>query len=366
MSDDTLPPEPDMIEGAPHPRHSKNLFGQNAAEMAFLDAYHGGRMHHAWLISGPKGVGKATLAWRIARFLLTQSDDTPPAATLAPADPNHPVLHRMAVLAEPRLLLCRRGYDEKKKRLKTVITIDEVRKLKGFFNLSAADGGWRVAVVDAADELNSSAANGLLKILEEPPEKTVLLLVAHQPSMLLPTIRSRCRSLRCEALSEADMGKALAQVGRVEDMSPALAALSGGAPGQAVRLLSDDGVGLYGQIMALIGTAPGLAREQALALADKCTGRGNENRYALMLHLIDLALVRLARHGAGMAMVEAANGELALAARLAGNAAQARIWADLQQVISAKTGHARAVNLDPGQVILDTFLQIDSAARRAS
>lgn len=364
--DDALP-EPDAVAGAPHPRFAAQVFGQERAAQAFLDAYNGGRMHHAWLISGPKGVGKATLAWQIARFLLSQDSNSqfaPPGDLMV--DPGAPVMSRISALAEPRLLLCRRGWDEKKKRLKTVITIDEVRKLKSFFNLSAADGGWRVAIVDAADELNTSAANGLLKILEEPPEKVVILLVAHQPSKLLPTIRSRCRSLRCETLGDSDLGKVLAQVGQQADMSPALAALSGGAPGQAIRLLADDGVKLYGQIIGLIATAPGLDRGLALALADKCAARGNESTYALMIELITLALVRLARHGAGMPMVEAANGELALAEKVAGHAHQARIWANLQQELSAKTSHARAVNLDPGQVILDTFMQIDKAVRRAS
>lgn len=367
MSEDDALPEPDAVAGAPHPRHAGQVFGQSHAEAAFLEAFNGGRMHHAWLISGPKGVGKATLAWQIARFLLTQEGESlfGPPGDLA-VDPSAPVIARMAALAEPRLLLCRRPYDLKTKRLKTAITIDEVRKLKGFFNLSAADGGWRVAIVDAADELNSAAANGLLKILEEPPEKVVILLVAHQPSKLLPTIRSRCRSLRCDTLAEADMGKVLAQVGHSGSMSPALAMLSGGAPGQAIRLLADDGLKLYGQIIGLIGTAPGLDRGLALALADKCAARGNESTYALMIELITLALVRLARHGAGMPMIEAANGELTLAEKLSATAHQSRIWANLQQEISAKTTHARAVNLDPAQVILDMFIQIDKAARRIS
>ena len=367
MSEDDALPEPDAAEGAPHPRHAGQVFGQARAEAAFLEAFNGGRMHHAWLISGPKGVGKATLAWQIARFLLTQDGDSlfGPPGDLA-VDPSAPVIARMAALAEPRLLLCRRPWDPKKKRLKTAITIDEVRKLKGFFNLSAADGGWRVAIVDSADELNPAAANGLLKILEEPPEKVAILLVAHQPSKLLPTIRSRCRSLRCDTLDEAGMGKVLTQVGHADDMSPALAALSGGSPGQAIRLLADEGVKLYGQIIGLIGTAPNLDRRLALALADKCSARGNEGTYALMVGLVSLALVRLARFGAGLPMVEAAQGELALAEKLAANAVQARIWANLQQEISAKTTHARVVNLDPALVILDMFMRIDKAARRAA
>ena len=367
MSEEESLPEPDAVDGAPHPRFAAQVFGQGAAEAAFLDAYNGGKMHHAWLVSGPEGVGKATLAWQLARFLLAQDGESlfGPPLDIA-VDPASPVIARIAALSEPRLRLCRRPWDPKTKRLKKAITIDEVRKLKGFFNLSATDGGWRVVIIDTADELNTAAANGLLKILEEPPEKVVIFLISHQPSKLLPTIRSRCRTLRCAPLGEAEMGNALAQVGHDNDITPALATLSSGSPGQAIRLLADDGVALYGQIMQLIQTAPGLDRGLALALADKCAARGQESRYDLTLALIDLALVRLARHGAGMPMLEAANGELALAGKLAGNEAQARIWADLQQSLSAKIAHARAVNLDPAQVILDTFLQIDSAARRAN
>ncbi len=366
MSEEDALPEPDAVDGAPHPRFAAEVFGQEAAQAAFLSAYNGGKMHHAWLVSGSKGVGKATLAWQLSRFLLAQDGESlfGPPMDIA-VDPASPVVARIAALSEPRLRLCRRPWDPKTKRLKKAITIDEVRKLKGFFNLSATDGGWRVVIIDAADELNTAAANGLLKILEEPPEKVVMFLIAHQPSRLLPTIRSRCRSLRCAPLEAADMGKALAQVGHADDITPALAALSGGSPGMAIGLLADEGVVLYGQIIDLVRTTPALDRGLALALADKCAARGQESRYDLTLALIDLALVRLARHGAGLPMIEAATGELELASRLANSEYQARIWADLQQSLSAKIAHARAVNLDPAQVILDTFLQIDSAARRA-
>jgi DNA polymerase III subunit delta' len=164
-------------------------------------------MHHAWLISGPKGVGKATLAWKIARFLLAEAPADaglfgapPPPATLdLPHD--HPIVRRTTALSESRLCLVRRGWDEKAKRLKSEITVDEARRLKSFLSLSAADGGRRVILVDAVDEMNTNAANALLKILEEPPARTTLLLVSHQPARLLPTIRSRCRDLRCATLA---------------------------------------------------------------------------------------------------------------------------------------------------------------------
>ena len=176
MTDETRP-EPDRIEGAPHPRDTASLYGQGVAEARFLEALGSGRMHHAWLITGPRGVGKATLAWRMARVLLT--DDPEPEAGLFGApeprtsletDPEHPVIRRIMAGSEPRLFHLRRPWDEKGGRLRAEITVDETRGLKSFFGLSAADGGRRVVLVDAAEEMNTSAANAILKLLEEPPQ----------------------------------------------------------------------------------------------------------------------------------------------------------------------------------------------------
>ena len=230
MSDGDDLPEADRAAGAPHPRHTVQLFGQDAAEAAFLDATREGRRHHAWLVTGARGVGKATLAWRIARHLRAGQDDGPGlfGEATAPATldipPEHPVARRMAALSDPGTLLIRRAWDADRKRLKAQITVDEVRKLNGFFGLSATDDGTRVVIVDSADEMNTSAANAILKVLEEPPQNAVLLLVSHQPSRLLPTIRSRCRTLACKTLGPEDMALALANAGfDAGDQGPALA-----------------------------------------------------------------------------------------------------------------------------------------------
>lgn len=375
MSLDETLPEPDRIEGAPHPRETARLLGQGKAEAAFLQAYNSGRLHHAWLVTGPRGVGKATLAWKLARFLLAEpandglsmfGDDAKPASL--DISPDHPVARRMAALSEPRLFLLRRGWDEKFKKLKTVITVDEARKLRNFFTLSATDGGHRVVIVDTADEMNPNAANALLKLLEEPPERTTLLLVSHQPSRLLPTIRSRCRELRCVPLSPDDMAEALSNAGAEPAGNPvALATLAAGSVGEAFRMTNLGGLETYQEIVNLIGTWPQLDRARTLRLAESITGKGKEPQYDLLLGLIELFLARLARTGvAGPHMIEAANGEAALMTRLAPTAYAGRQWAGLQQELGARARHGKAVNLDPAALILDMVLKIDAMAGKTA
>ncbi len=381
MTDEPLA-ELDASPGAPHPRETAALYGQDAAEAAFLAAHAGGRLHHAWLLTGPRGVGKATLAWRIARFLLVEPPPEgaaglfgappPPASLDIPAD--DPVARRVAALSEPRLCLIRRGWDNERKpaRPRARITVDDVRRLQGFFGLSAADGGRRVVIVDAADEMNQNAANALLKLLEEPPERATLLLISHQPSGLLPTIRSRCRLLRLGPLGPADMARALAQAGvevAPEDAG-ALAALAGGSVGEAVRLAGLDGLKLYARLVNLFATLPRLDRGRALALADLAGARAAPEQTDLILHLFDLFLSRLARApliagqpGSDISgTAEAAPGEAALLARLAPGPREARGWAELHQSLGARARHGRAVNLDPAALVLDMVLKVEATA----
>lgn len=368
MSDDIL--EPDRTPGAPHPRDTARLIGQSAAEAGFLDAYRAGRLHHAWMITGPRGVGKATLAWRIARFLLATPDDdggmfAPPPPVTLDIDPASPVVRRIAAQSESRLTLLRRPYDDKTARLRTEITVDEVRKMKSFFTLSAADGGRRVAIIDAVDELNTSAANALLKLLEEPPPRVTLLLISHQPARLLPTIRSRCRELRALPLASADLAAALSQAGG--DVTPddriRLAELAGGSVGEAFRLTNLDGLKLYGVLIALFATLPRLDRPRAQALADAGSGKGTEAQFDLIVTLIDLFLARLARAGTlGERPLEAARGEAALLARLSPDPEAGRTWADLAQSLTIRARRGKAVNLDPSALLMDMILKIDEVA----
>ncbi len=363
-------PEPDRLEGAPHPRETQVLYGHADPQADFLQSFNSSRLHHAWMLTGPKGVGKATLAWRIARFLLaTPADDggmfaPPPPETLdIPLD--HPVARRLLQGAEPRHFLLRRGPNDKETALSQVISVDEVRKMKSFFALSAADGGRRTAIIDSLDEMNTAAANALLKLLEEPPANVTLFLIAHQPARLLPTIRSRCRELRLTPLGPQDLADALTQAGG--DVAPedriALAELSGGSVGEAFRLTNLDGLKLYTALTRLFSTLPRLDRPQALALADLAAVKGAAETFDLIVTLIDLFLARLARFGAsGIIPPEAAPNEARLLARLAPHPDAARAWADLAQTLSSRARRGKAVNLDPAALLMDMLLKVDETA----
>ncbi len=363
MSNDDIP-EPDRTLGAPHPRETPVLYGQAKAEADFLEAFTSGRLHSGWLITGPRGVGKATLAWKIATFLLAEAGPSLLGDPTLAVDPDHPDARLIQSGAHPRLALIRRPWDDKTKKLKSEITVDAVRSLKTFFHMSAADGGRRVVIVDAADELNRNAANAILKELEEPPANTTILLIAHQPSRLLPTIRSRCRVLRCGTLPPDDLQKALVQAGHSADGSESLATLAGGSAGDAIRLLNHDGLPLYAEIIKTFEGLPHINRPAALRLADSCAGRGADIRFGLTLDLIDLFLSRAARAGlVGEPTAQGAMGEARLLARIAPDDYAARRWAQLQQDLSNRSRHGRAVNLDPAALILDMIFKIEETAQ---
>lgn len=363
-------PEPDRLDGAPHPRETQALFGHDSQRAGFLRAFQSGRLHHAWMLTGPKGVGKATLAWQLARFLLATPDDDGGmfAAQLpgnADIDAAHPVARRLRQLSEPRHYLLRRGPNDKETALSQVISVDEVRKMKSFFTLSATDGGRRTAIIDSLDEMNTAAANALLKLLEEPPANVTLFLIAHQPARLLPTIRSRCRELRLTPLGPQDLADALTQAGgevAPEDRA-ALAELSGGSVGEAFRMTNLDGLKIYTALTRLFSTLPRLDRPQALALAELAAARGAAETFDLIVTLIDLFLARLARFGAtGIAPPEAAPNETRLLQRLAPDPDAARAWAALAQSLSARARRGKAVNLDPAALLMDILLKVDETA----
>jgi DNA polymerase-3 subunit delta' len=370
-------PEPDRIPGAPHPRETLRLFGQEKAESVFLEAWRAGKLHHAWLLRGPQGVGKATLAYRIARARLAAPEGDglfgPSAPDTLDVAAEDPVARRIAAQGEPRLDVVTRELATKPGssalatpyRLRTEIVVESIRRIGRFLHLSAADGGWRAVIVDSADEMNRSAANAFLKLLEEPPPRTLMLLVAHAPAALLPTIRSRCRALDLEPLGPDDLAAALAAAGAAAPDPEALAALAAGSPGMALRLLEQDGPSLYARLTRLLEGAPGLDRAALNALVSEAEGRDAAARAETIATLTILLLQRLARAGAGAPQPEAAHGETALAARLAPDLAAARRWAEAASEAQRRWTEALALNLDRGAAILDMWLRIDAVAGRA-
>ena len=234
--------------------------------------------------------------------------------------------------------------------------------------MRATDGGYRVALIDAADEMNNQAANALLKILEEPPERTILLLVSHQPHRLLPTIRSRCQTLACKELNQQDLETALATASDEPiTADPALAELADGSVGMALQLAQSDGVALYQKLVELASQAPGLDRTKATAIADACVGTNAKEKYDLTRSLFFLLISRIAKFGAlqPSTWTEAAAGEARLLAKLAPNAQTAPKWAETLGVLQERASHGVAVNLDPSSLILDMLLTFDQTARRS-
>jgi DNA polymerase III subunit delta' len=266
-----------------HPRETTDLFGHRAAETALLDAYRSGRIPHAWLIGGAQGIGKATLAYRMARFVLAHRNPLMPsvqrAETLA-VDPSEPVARQIAAEAHGGLLVLERGLNDRGV-LRAVITVDETRETISFFGSTAAVEGWRVCIVDTVDELNPNAANALLKILEEPPRQSLFLLVSHAPARALPTILSRCRKLALRPLATEDVTRAAARATGRESDDPALveaAAASEGSVSRALTLLGGDALKLQRRTAALLATLPRVDPRELHALGDSL---GISDRVAL-------------------------------------------------------------------------------------
>jgi DNA polymerase-3 subunit delta' len=274
-----MPPDTnDDAAAALHPRETALLVGHAEAERTLLDAYRGGRIPHAWLVGGPRGIGKATLAYRLARFVLAYPDPAAPqvlAAQSLALDPDHPVARRVAAEAQGDLLVLERIINEKTGKLFTVIRVEEVRRTVSFFGSTAGEGGWRVAVVDSVDELSEESANALLKVLEEPPPCTLLLLVSHAAGRVLPTIRSRCRVLMLRRLAGEEVARALAAALGREPDDPELqeaAAAADGSVARALSLLDGSALALRRRVTELLHGLPALDQRGLHALGDMLSG----------------------------------------------------------------------------------------------
>lgn len=363
-------PEADRLEGFAHPRETAALFGQEAAEQTLLGAFASGRMHHAWLIAGPEGVGKATLAYRFAKFLLARPEERDPFGGTLALGADVPAARYVTAQSHPGLLVLRRPYDTKSKKLRTEITVEEARRLGNFLHLTPEAGAWRVVLADTADDLNLPAANALLKSLEEPPAQTIFLLVTSQPGRLLPTIRSRCRSVEVPPLAPDALKKAVTQAiaasGEEQTKSlPAgaewdeLAHLSGGSAGRLLALHTAGGLELNRRIVTLVSALPKVDWAGVHGLGDALSGPAAESRLEMFFDLLLGFIGRLIR-------ARSAPGDPSPDAALAGRLiAEARIpvWAEAWEAIVADKAASDALNLDRKSLILGTFARLEGAAR---
>jgi len=341
------------------PQQQTALIGHDQAERALRDAYLGGRLPHGWILAGPTGIGKATLAYRFARFVLTYP--TPEAARAAGAGDlavpaEHPVHAQIANAAHPDLFTVARTTDPKSGTLRAEIRAEEVRAATAFFSHTSGAGGYRVCILDRADEMNLTAANALLKVLEEPPERSLFLLVCDKPGALLSTIRSRCRIARLTPLNVEDLAAAI-EAGVADpqtfaaDVRARAAEVAGGSPGLAVRLLAGDGLALHARIEARINRLPQIDDDALIKLAEEVSARGADDHFALFARL-------LTGNIAGHARQAAAGG--------AANPAQATAWADAWAEISRSIHRANALNLDRKQVVLNAFVDLGKAVHQGT
>lgn len=349
MPPERLPAEPDRVLGAPHPRERTLLIGQEPAEAAFLEGFRAGRLHHAWLLGGPRGIGKATLAYRIARFLLSPEEERREGLGV---DSGGRTARQVEALSHPNLAVLRRVQPPDKKAATTTIPVDAVRRAVSLFESTAANGGYRVAIVDSAEDLIPASANALLKLIEEPPPRAVFLIVSHAPKRVLPTIRSRCRALALKPLSDLDVAAAVRSLGppfsdASEDAVRRALALADGSVARAVELLDENALATVDEVNALLDGLERLDQGKVIALAERVARREAEP-------VLDLVLDTVLRWASTQVRRRAAAGaeRLAPLAEVCDNVAHAARETDLY-------------NLDRRPLVLAMFGDLATALRRA-
>ena len=357
-------PEVDALPGIPLPRERAVLVGHRETEQELLDAYRSERLHHAWILGGPKGIGKATLAYRFARFAIANPDRFGPqvaAATDLSLPEAHPTFRQIAQGANPNLLHLRRPWDEKAKRFKTELPVDEIRKTVSFFGTTASASAWRICIVDAADDMNISSANALLKILEEPPARCLFLVLSHAPGRLLPTIRSRCRRLDMTPLSGNEIEEGLKGLCPEDLPGPQemadLIQFADGSLRSALTLLSGDGLAINRGFVRLAAQAPNVDLAALHALADLVSARGQTDNWESFQHI--------ARQWLYQRMRESAKGGAPEGSRQGHQPGLGRLvsWADMWEKMNRATADADALNLDRKQVVLDVFRTLSQVMR---
>jgi DNA polymerase III subunit delta' len=342
---------------APAPRANPNLVGHEAVEATLRQNLEAGRLPHALLLSGPRGIGKATLAFRLARYVLSAPGEGgaldmfgAPAMVLGSGlavSPESGVFRRVAAGGHADLLTVERAYDPRRKRLRGEIVVDDAREIGAFLRLTPAEGGWRVVIVDGADEMNRNAANSVLKILEEPPRRTLLILVAHSVGRLLPTIRSRCRHIALSPLADATLRDLLARYCPDLDSgeADAAAALAEGSIGRALELAASGGIELAKTLTTMLARRGGIDALALHGFAERLARPDAEDGYRTVEELLRQHLARRA-----------------IAAARSGTRAEAARWARVRTEIGDEFARADGLNLDRKQTIMSAFFAIERAA----
>jgi DNA polymerase-3 subunit delta' len=332
-----------LLDGAIAPVSNVRLFGHEAAEEFLGRSYRSGKGHHAILIEGPEGIGKATLAFRFANHILRHPDPASAPETIADPDPEHPVTRQLASGASHNLLHLSRPVDEKTGRVRTAITVDEVRKAGHFFSQTSGTGNWRIVIIDPADDLNRNAANAILKILEEPPKRAMFLVLSHAPGKLLPTIRSRCLPLKLQELSPQAMDQALGQLGLAipAEKREALLSLAKGSVARALKLVNYGGADILEAFDQMLGSSGPAQRRMMFKIADALSGKDSDVAFGFFIEHLSDHLAETARRLA-----------------LSGDLSAAEHYARLTSVINEQLTVASAYNLDRKQTMLDVLAAI--------
>ena len=344
MAVTTLPEHDDLGTVVP-PKARLDLYGHEAAFAELRRAQSEKRLHHAWLLQGPRGIGKATAAFAFARLLLKARILEGQGAT-ASFSADDPVIRQIATDAHPGLIHVTRASQDRGGGFRTQITVEEVRRLARFFHATGASDSYRIAIIDPADDMNRNAANALLKMLEEPPDRALFLIVNHTPGRLLPTIRSRCRALRFDALDQATLDRALAAIAPTlsGEERQAMVSASEGSVRRALVMEEHGGIEIVQTLEPLLATDRPDWNGMA-ALADQLTLKGREASFDLALDSILGAIARSSE-----------------AALDAGDGARAARFAALWQSERARIREAMAYNLDRKQVLLTLYDAFHAAA----
>jgi DNA polymerase-3 subunit delta' len=343
------PEQHDTLDGVPEPAETPRLFGHREAAGLVAAAYRDGKLPHALILAGPRGIGKATLAFHIAHHLLKHPTSNAAPAELAVPDPASPLSRQIATGAHPSILHLTRPFNEKTKTFRTVLSVDEIRRVARFLSMTSHDGSYRVVIVDPADDMNRNAANALLKNLEEPPSRTIFMLIAHSEGSLLPTIRSRCQLIRLSPLATADLAAALEGAFQPFPDDPAtrqaLALRSGGSVREAILLTEHGGIEIADALDTLARAAI-LDTLTAHKLADVVAGRGEDIRFDIFN-----------RHA--LELLSDAAGALASSGRLGPAKRLSDTWHEAQKAIS----DAETYNLERKQHALTMIERLNAAMR---